>query len=302
MSSVCIIAEHQDGKPKKSTLSAITFGRQAAEKIGAELCLIVIGNAVSGVADELKSYGASKIVLADDPGLENYTAETWSFAAAQAAKSCGAGIVGMSSGTTGKDMMPRVAVKLNAGMGSDVFAFDGENFLRGMWAGNAVAAVDIQTPVKVVTIQATAFGAAEPAGGDTPVEKIDISIPPAKTRFVEMRKTVSERPDPTEARVVVTGGRGVNGADNFKIIEQLADMFDGAVGATRAAAALNLARTITRRAERRMVELAGKKGEIVSAEALKYINRLSDFLFFASRYANAHAGSGDVLWRPGENR
>ncbi|VAW13232.1 ATP:Cob(I)alamin adenosyltransferase [hydrothermal vent metagenome] len=73
-------------------------------------------------------------------------------------------------------------------------------------------------------------------------------------------------------------------------------------GGTPAAAALHLARTITRRAERRMVELAGDKGEIVSAEALKYINRLSDFLFVASRYANVRAGVGDVLWRPGENR
>lgn len=235
MSSVCIIAEHQNGKLKKSTLNTITFGRQAAEKLGAELCLIVIGHDVAGVADELKSYGASKIILADAPDLLNYTAETWSYAAAEAAKSCEASIVGMNSGTTGKDMMPRVAVKLGAGMGSDVFGFDGEKFLRGMWAGNAVAEIDIKTPVKVVTIQSTAFGAADQVDDVTLVEKMDISIPEPRTRFVEMRQTVSERPDPTEARVVVTGGRGVNGADNFKIIEKLADIFGGAVGATRAA-------------------------------------------------------------------
>jgi len=235
MSSVCIIAEHQNGKLKKSTLNAITFGRQAAEKLQADLCLLVIGHDVSGVADELKSYGASKIVLADAPDLANYTAETWSYAAAEAAKLCDGVIVGMSSGTTGKDMIPRVAVKLDAGMGSDVFAFDGEKFLRGMWAGNAVATIDIKTPIKVVTIQSTAFAAAEPVSGESLVEKIDISMPQIRTRFVEMRQTVSERPDPTEAGVVITGGRGVNGAENFKIIERLADIFGGAVGATRAA-------------------------------------------------------------------
>lgn len=235
MPSVCIIAEHQKGNLKKSTFNAISFGRAAAEKLQADLCLLVIGHDVAAVADSLKGFGAAKIIVCDDPGLENYTAETWSHAAVEAAKTCDPVIVGMGSGTTGKDMMPRVAVKLSAGMGSDVVGFDGEKFTRGMWAGNVVATVEIKTPVKVVTIQTTAFGAAEPVGGETPVEPLAVDLPPAKTRFVEMRETVSERPDPTEARVVVTGGRGVAGAENFKIIEQLADLLGGAVGATRAA-------------------------------------------------------------------
>jgi electron transfer flavoprotein alpha subunit len=145
----------------------------------------------------------------------------------------------MASGTTGKDMMPRVAVKLNAGMGSDVIsidgAFDGTCFKRGMWAGNALATIEITTPVKVVTIQATAFAAAETAGGGSVLETLSVNLPQTKTRFVEMRETVTQRPDPTEANVVVTGGRGVNGAENFKVIERLADVLGGAVGATRAA-------------------------------------------------------------------
>lgn len=235
MSSVCIIAEHENGKLKKSTLNAITFGRGAAEKLFTDLCLVIIGHDLSSVIDQLKGFGASKMLVAEDPGLADYTAETWSFVAAEAVKQAEAVLVGMSSGTTGKDMMPRVAVKLNAGMGSDVIAFDGINFNRCLWAGNVLATIEIKTPIKVVTIQTTAFGAAEPVGGETPVEKLDITLPQTRTRFVEMKKTVSERPDPTEARVVVTGGRGVNSAENFKIIKQLADMFDGAVGATRAA-------------------------------------------------------------------
>ncbi|MBC2715646.1 MAG: electron transfer flavoprotein subunit alpha/FixB family protein [Desulfobacteraceae bacterium] len=235
MSSVCIIAEHQNGKLKKSTLNAITFGKDAAEKLGAELCVVVIGHEISGVADELKKSGASKIIIADDACLENYTAEQWAHVAAEAAQKYDAMLVGMASGTTGKDMMPRVAVKLNAGMGSDIIEFDGTTFKRGMWAGNALATIEITTPVKVVTIQTTAFAAAEPVEGESVLEQLDISLPQTKTRFVEMRETVSERPDPTEAGVVITGGRGVNGAENFKIIERLADIFGGAVGATRAA-------------------------------------------------------------------
>ncbi len=235
MSSVCIVGEHQNGKLKKSTLNAITFGKDAAQKLGAELCVVVIGHNIASVSDELKSFGAGKVIVADDPSLENYTAESWGYAAAEAAKKCDAVLVGMASGTTGKDMMPRVAVKLDAGMGSDVVGFDGEFFTRGMWAGNALATIGIATPVKVVTIQATAFGAAEAGGEAAAIESMDISMPQTKTRFVEMRETVSERPDPTEASVVISGGRGVNGAENFKIIERLADVFGGAVGATRAA-------------------------------------------------------------------
>ncbi len=233
--SVLIIAEHQDGKVKKSTLNALSFGRDAAAKLKTDLCLAVIGSDVSGVAGSLKSYGAAKILVCDDPGLKNYTAETWSWAAAEAAKACGAVLVGMSSGTTGKDMMPRVAVALLAGMASDVIGFDGVHFFRGMWAGNVLATVNIKTAVKVFTLQPTAFAAAEPEGSESAVENLAIDVPPTKTRFIEMRVTQSERPDPTEARVVVTGGRGVNGSQNFAILEKLADLFGGAVGATRAA-------------------------------------------------------------------
>jgi electron transfer flavoprotein alpha subunit len=235
MPSICIIAEHQKGKLKKSTLNAISFGKEIAGKLNIELCFIVIGHSISAVADELKCFGAAKTFLVEDPGLENYTSETWSAAAAAAAKKADAVVVGMASGTTGKDMMPRLAVKLSAGMGSDVIGFDDGKFLRGMWAGNALASIDIKTPVKVVTIQSTAYGAAETAGGDTPVEKMEFVVPQTRTRFIQMRETISARPDPTEARIVISGGRGVNGKENFKILETLADLLSGAVGASRAA-------------------------------------------------------------------
>ncbi len=223
MPSICIIAEHQKGKVKKSTLNAISFGREIAGKLRSDLCFIVIGHGVAAVADELKYFGAAKIFQVDSPG------------AAEAARKADAMVIGMASGTTGKDMMPRVAVKLSAGMGSDVVGFEDGKFHRGMWAGNVLATIDIKTPVKVVTIQPTAFGTAEPSGGDTPIAKIEFAVPQTKTRFVQMRETVSARPDPTEARIVISGGRGVNGKENFKILETLADLLGGAVGASRAA-------------------------------------------------------------------
>ncbi|RJP44993.1 MAG: electron transfer flavoprotein subunit alpha/FixB family protein [Desulfobacteraceae bacterium] len=235
MPSVCIIAEHYKGKLRKSTLHAISFGKQIADKLQAELCLAVIGHEVGSITSDLKGYGASRILAVDDAGLAEYTAEAWSAAAAEAAEACDAVVVGMSSGTTGKDMMPRVAAKLSAGMASDVIGFDGEFFLRGMWAGNALATVEITTPVRVLTIQPTAFAPAEPAGGDTPIEIVTVMLSDMRSRVVEMRETQSVRPDPTEARVVVSGGRGLNGRENFALIEALADLLGGAAGATRAA-------------------------------------------------------------------
>jgi electron transfer flavoprotein alpha subunit len=104
-----------------------------------------------------------------------------------------------------------------------------------MWAGNAQVSLEVTTPVAVATIQGTAFAAAPPAGKESAITPLQIPAPKAKTRFVDMRETRSDRPDPTEARVVVSGGRGMKGPEHFKLIEQLTDLFKGAVGASRAA-------------------------------------------------------------------
>jgi electron transfer flavoprotein alpha subunit len=233
MGSICIIAEHYRGKLKKSTLNSISFGRKAVEIFGAELHLLVIGHGVADIADELKGYGAAKIHLVDDPSLKHYTAETWLVAVVKTAQYCDAKVIGMNAGTTGKDLMPRVAVKLNAGMASGVTGFDGACFTREMWAGSAVVTVDVKTDIKVVTIQQTAFDPAQPIGGDTPVETLSLSIPESKARFIEIQESSYDRPDLTEAEVVVSGGRGMKSRENFRLLEDFADLFGGAVGATR---------------------------------------------------------------------
>jgi electron transfer flavoprotein alpha subunit len=235
MASICIVAEHHRGVLKKATLNTITFGKETAEKLGAEFHLLVIGHDVAGIADELKSFGAVKIHLADDPELKNYIAETWGHVIAEVAKTCDAKIIGMNAGTTGKDVMPRVAAKLGAGMASGVLSFDGSCFTREMWAGNTVATVEINTDIKVVTIQSTAFDEANSSDSDAPVLPVTVSIPETKSRFIEMNETKSDRPDLTEANVVVSGGRGLKSGENFKLLEEFADIFGAAVGATRAA-------------------------------------------------------------------
>lgn len=235
MASICIVAEYKKEKLTRATLSSIAFGKKAAEKLEAELHILVIGDGVTGITDKLKPYGAAKIHLADKPELKYYTAETWGQVIAEVAKSCDAKIVGMNAGTTGKDVMPRVAAKLGAGMASGIIGYDGTCFTREMWAGNAVATVKIKTDIQVVTIQSTAFDEAQPVGSDTPVSPVIVSLSQTKCRFIEMRETQNSRPDLDEANIIVSGGRGLKNGENFKLLEEFADIFGAAIGATRSA-------------------------------------------------------------------
>ena len=235
MHSVLLVVEHRGGKTKTATLNALTCARKIAEKRNAKLCLLVIGKDVQDIAASLRSFGVDMIYIVEDESLENCMAETWGHVTAEVARQCDAVFVGMNSGTTGRNLMPRVAAKLDAGMITDLIEFDGENYIREMWAGNAQATMVVDTPIAVATIQGTAFATAEPGGKDSLTTLLEIPLPETKTRFLEIRETHSDRPDATEACVVVSGGRGMKGPENFKLIEELTDLFGGAVGASRAA-------------------------------------------------------------------
>jgi len=235
MPSVLLVVEHRGGKTKTAALNALTCARGIAEKRNAKLCLLVIGKDVQDIAASLRPFGVDMIYIVEDESLEICMAETWGHVTAEVARQCDAVFVGMNSGTTGRNLMPRVAAKLDAGMITDLIEFDGENYIREMWAGNAQATLAVETPITVATIQGTAFATAEPCGEDSLITLLEIPVPETKTRFLEMRETCSDRPDSTEARVVVSGGRGMKGPENFKLIEELTDLFGGAVGASRAA-------------------------------------------------------------------
>jgi electron transfer flavoprotein alpha subunit len=235
MSSVLLVVEHRNGKTKTATLNALTFAEQYAEKCRAKLCLLIIGKEVKDIAESLRPFGVDMIYLVEDKSLENCMAETWGHVIAEVAKQCDAIFIGMNSGTTGRNLMPRVAAKLGAGMITDLIDFDGEYFIREMWAGNAQVTLAVETPITVATIQGTAFATAQPSGEESLITLLEIPVPETKTRFLEMKETRSDRPDSTEARVVVSGGRGMKGPENFKLVEELTDLFGGAVGASRAA-------------------------------------------------------------------
>ncbi|MGZ3440366.1 MAG: electron transfer flavoprotein subunit alpha/FixB family protein [Polyangia bacterium] len=237
MGNVLIVVETQDGHVRTASLPAITFGKQMAEKAGGKLSLLVVGGGVDGAAGEAAKYGAAEVLVADHPGLKSYLAETWAPIVAKAAKDKGATVVGMTSTSTGKDLMPRVAALLDAGLVSDVIAVVAANqFKRPMMAGNVIATVEVATPIVTATVRQTEFKPAEAAGAASPIAKVDATAA-ADTRaeFVGVEQSKSERPELTEAKIVVSGGRGMKEGKNFEQVAALADLLGGAMGASRAA-------------------------------------------------------------------
>jgi electron transfer flavoprotein alpha subunit len=235
--NVLIVAEHARGALRKATLHAIAAGREVGRRTGGDVHVALLGHGVAALADELAAHGV-RVHLADAPVLEHPLAEAYAPVVAGIAEAAQASHVGAAATAFGKDLLPRVAARLSAGMATEVLGFAGEGadvtFRRPMWAGNVLAEVAIATAVKVFTVRATEFAPAAREGGGT-VSPVAVSLDPAalKTRHVSFREVKSERPELTEARVVVAGGRGTKG--DFAPVEALADALGAAVGATRAA-------------------------------------------------------------------
>ncbi len=241
MSKILIIAEHHEGSLKKSTLTTLGFARKLAEKSGAVIEFAVLGSGVDGVVAALAEFGAAAIHVADHADLAYPLAPTWGKVIADLAAAIDATVVCMSSSTLGKDVMPRVACRLDAGMASDIVDVvdtdEGVGYRRPMWAGALLADAVIDTDVHVVTARSSAFDAAEATGGASAVQSFDADPDAANsgTRFVRLDGTASDRPALDEADVVVAGGRGLKSAEGFKALDPLADVFNAAIGASRAA-------------------------------------------------------------------
>ncbi|MCB9556658.1 MAG: electron transfer flavoprotein subunit alpha/FixB family protein [Deltaproteobacteria bacterium] len=235
MGNILILAEHTDGKLRAATLSAVSFARKLKEaKGGAELHGLVIGAGAS-VADEFAKY-VDKVSTVESAELASYQAETWSGAAKQVFEQAGADVLCAAATSTAKDLLPRVAALLGCGMVSEVATVEGpKTFKRPMLAGNAIGTVEVLSDKMVATVRQSEWAAAEPSGTGT-VAAADGGAMNALGASVERVETVkNERPDLTEASVVIAGGRGMKAAENFAHLEKLADIFGGAMGATRAA-------------------------------------------------------------------
>ena len=240
MSEVLVVAELSDGSVRKTTHSAISAARKINQLTGGSFSILVIGGgSAKAAAAELAGYGASKLLVCSDASLQNYLAER--YAPIVAAQSKGFDVVLATASTFGKDLLPRVAGRLDAAYAadcSDILAEGGELTLkRPMYAGNAYGFCTLATQQKVVSVRQSEFEAAEPSGGQSPASEVPITAPGAaaqRVEFVSLDQVKSERPELAEARVVVSGGRALK-EQFFQVIEPLADALGAAIGASRAA-------------------------------------------------------------------
>ena len=239
MGDVIVFAEHHGGHFPKTTLIAINAGLEMARKRSGNCIAVVAGDKVDELAAEAAKYGVSKVIALEDARLAHYLADAGAQALSALAKSTGAETVLAAATAMGKDLMPRIAARLDAPMASEIISInDDGTMVRPMYAGNALATVELDGPVRVVTVRGTAFDAAAPSGNAAPVEKVKAELDSAslKMEFVGFNEIKSDRPQLTEARIIVSGGRGLKSGENFKtVLEPLVDEIGAAMGASRAA-------------------------------------------------------------------
>jgi electron transfer flavoprotein alpha subunit len=238
MANVLVVAELLEGKARKTTLCGVTAAKQIAEGTGGSFDILSIGDGASAAADELTGYGAGKVLKAEIAG--GYTCEKYAATVAEVGK--GYDVIVACASTYGKDLLPRVAAKLDAGVASDISAVNVDggkvSYTRPMYAGNVFGTVEITSDKQVVTVRQSEFDAASESGGSSAVEDVAVQTDPAadKVEFLGVEVVKSERPELTEADIVVSGGRALKSADNFtSVIEPLVDALGAAMGASRAA-------------------------------------------------------------------
>ena len=239
MTNALVVAEVAGGKIRRTTLSAITFARGAVAGSGGSFSILVLGSAVTPLAQELTGYGAAQVLVCDDASLANYVAEQYAPTVAEVAK--GYDLVVATASSFGKDLIPRVAARLDAAFAGDCSGVSGEGgklvYKRPIFAGNALGYCELGTKIQAATARQSEFDPAEPSGGQSPIETVAKVAPGAagdRVEFVSLDEVKSERPELTEADVVVSGGRGVK-EKFFEVLGPLADSLGAAIGASRAA-------------------------------------------------------------------
>ena len=229
--SVLLIAEHNNKEVRSFTLNAIT----AASQIDTDVHVLLIGNNCENVAKSLSEMSAVKKVLhAEAAHYENYLAEN--FAPLVVKVSENYTHIVSSANTFGKNLMPRIAAKLDTSQVSDIIKVESQDtFVRPIYAGNAFATVKSTDAKKCITIRPTSFEPCESSGGSAPIETADAGEEFSLTKFIKREEIKSDRPELGTARIVVSGGRGMQSGDNFKLITSIADKLNAAIGASRAA-------------------------------------------------------------------
>ena len=229
--SVLVLAEHDNKSVSEATLTTIT----AAQAFGGELALLVVGHQCQDIAAAAaKIPNCARVLVADDAHFADGLAENVADVVVSVAD--GYTHILAASTTYGRNILPRVAALLDVAQISDIIAIEPpDTFVRPIYAGNALATVQSSDNIKVITVRTTAFEATPTEGGSASVETVAPVNDRQLSRFVGQELTKSERPELTSARVVISGGRGMQSGENFELLEEVADKLGAAVGASRAA-------------------------------------------------------------------
>ena len=229
--SVLLIAEHNNKVLKAFTLNAVT----AASQIDTDVHALVIGNNCADVAKAASQLPpVKKVISIEAAHYENFIAENFAPVVTKLAENYSH--IVCSANTFGKNLMPRIAAKLDTSQISDIIKVESpDTFIRPIYAGNAFATVKTSDSKKCVTIRPTSFDPCESSGGSAPIESVEAGEEFVSTKFIKREEIKSDRPELGTARVVVSGGRGMQNGDNFKLITAIADKLNAAIGASRAA-------------------------------------------------------------------
>ena len=229
--AVLLIAEHNNKELRPFTLNAAT----AASQIDSDVHAVIIGQNSADAAKQLSELPVVKKVLSvEGAHYENFTAENFAPVIVKLAENYSH--IVCSANTFGKNLMPRIAAHLDTSQVSDIIkVISPDTFLRPIYAGNAFATIKSNDAKKCITIRPTSFDPCESTGGSALIEKVDPSEEFSNTKFIKREEIKSDRPELGTARIVVSGGRGMQSGDNFKLITEIADKLGAAIGASRAA-------------------------------------------------------------------
>jgi electron transfer flavoprotein alpha subunit len=236
---VLAVAEQRENKFKKSSFETTRAARILADQLGAQCVGLAIGSGVTAIASQLGAYGVARVIVVDESTLAGHSNTAYAKVIATVAAEEGATHILLPASQMGKDVAPRVAAKLSAGLASDCIAIRVENgevlATRPIYAGKALQDVKVKTPVQVFTLRPNVFSATTGNDGAAAIEKktVALSAEDFGSRVTATR-VASGRPDVTEADIVVSGGRGMKGPENFVLIENLAAVLGAGVGASRA--------------------------------------------------------------------
>ena len=229
--SILVVAEHDNARLKPVTLNVLA----AARAIGGDVDVLVAGGGCKAVADQAAAIpGVRKVLLADNAAYAHQLAENVALLVAELGAKYSHVLTGHT--TAGKNFLPRVAALLNVAQISDIIAVNSpDTFKRPIYAGNGIATIKSNDAIKVLSVRGTAFDGVAATGGSSAIESVASVHESGLSSFVSEQIVKSERPELTAAKVVISGGRGMQNGDNFKLLDGIADKLGAAVGASRAA-------------------------------------------------------------------